>query len=136
MQLMLMEMMSTRGANFLERWMAEHLPEVVTDDPATISDLTDQAMEAADREGIEVSEVYEEVGSVFEVIAQAMQHRDGSLPETDLTELDLLAGRLSREAKLTEAQARDLIERFGTHWEKLLNEAYFLKEPEGRLGQE
>ncbi|MBZ9851780.1 hypothetical protein LB565_27720 [Mesorhizobium sp. CA14] len=128
--------MSTRGANFLERWMAEHLPEVVTDDPAAISDLTDQAMEAADREGIEVSEIYEEVGSVFEVIAQAMRHRDGSLPETDLREFDLLAGQLSREANFTEAQARDLIERFGTDWEKLLNQAHFLKEVDGRLRQE
>ncbi|RVC68080.1 DUF768 domain-containing protein, partial [Mesorhizobium sp. M00.F.Ca.ET.038.03.1.1] len=42
--------MSTRGANFLDRWMAEHLPKVLTDDPAAISDLTDQAMEAAGRE--------------------------------------------------------------------------------------
>ncbi|MGT2464733.1 hypothetical protein ACVOMV_03545 [Mesorhizobium atlanticum] len=126
--------MSTRGANFLDRWMAEHLPEVVTDDTAAISDLTDQVMEAADREGIEVSEIYEEVGSVFEAIAVAMQHRDGSLPDNDFNEFDLLAGRLSREANLTEAQARDLIERFGTDWEKLLNEAHFLKELEGRLG--
>ncbi|MDG4897767.1 hypothetical protein P9272_29955 [Mesorhizobium sp. WSM4976] len=62
--------MSTRGANFLERWMAEHLPEMVTDDPTALSDLTDQVMEAADREGIDVSEIYEEVGSVFEVIAR------------------------------------------------------------------
>ncbi|WP_245429877.1 hypothetical protein [Mesorhizobium sp. WSM3859] len=116
--------------------MAEHLAEAVTDDPATISDLTDQLMEAADREGIEVSEIYEEVGSVFEVIAGAVQHRDGSLPENDLTEFDLLVGRLSREANLTEAQARDLIERFGTDWEKLLNEAYFLKELEAGRRQE
>lgn len=128
--------MSTRGVNFLDRWMAEHLPEAGTDDPAAISDLTDRAMEAADQEGIEVSEIYEEVGSVFEVIAEAMQHRDGSLPDNHLTEFDLLAGRLSREAHLTEAQARDLIERFGTEWEKLLNEVHFLKELEGRLWQE
>ncbi|WP_245467188.1 MULTISPECIES: hypothetical protein [unclassified Mesorhizobium] len=116
--------------------MAEHLPKAGTDDPAAISDLTDRAMEAADVEGIEVREIYEEGGSVFEVIAAAMQHRDGSLPDNDLTEFDLLASRLSREANLTEAQARNLIERFGTDWEKLLNEAYFLKELEGRLGQE
>jgi hypothetical protein len=93
-------------------------------------------MEAADREGIEVSEIYEEVGSVFEVIAQAMRHRDGSLPDNDRAEFNLLASRLSREANLAETQARDLIERFGTDWEKLLNEAHFLKELEGRLAQE
>jgi len=128
--------MSTRGINFLDKWMAEHLPDVVTEDPVAISDLTDQAMEAADRDGVEVSEIYEEVGSVFEVIAQAMQHRDGSLPDDDLTEFDLLAGRLSREANVTEAKAHELIERFGMDWEKLLDEAHFTKELEGRLGQE
>ncbi|MER8806007.1 hypothetical protein [Mesorhizobium australicum] len=73
--------MSTRGADFLDRWMVEHLPNAATDDPAAINDLADQAMEAADREGIAVSEIYEEVGSVFEVIAKAMQHSDGSLDD-------------------------------------------------------
>ncbi|PBC09214.1 hypothetical protein CK230_17175 [Mesorhizobium sp. WSM3859] len=126
--------MSTRGANFLERWMAEHLPEVVTDDPAAISDLTDQAMEAAHLEGIEVAEIYEQVGSVFEVIAEAMQHREAS-PADEMV-LDLLAARLAREASITEKQAGELIERLGTDWDSLLNEAHFLKELEGRLGQE
>lgn len=126
--------MSTRGANFLEMWMAEHLPDAVTNNPAAINDLADQAMEAADREGIAVSEIYEEVGSVFEVIAAAMQHRDGLL-EADLATFDLLAGRLSREANISEEQAHDLVGRFGTDWEVLLNEAHFMKELEGRLGE-
>ncbi|MDX8527069.1 hypothetical protein RFM68_21450 [Mesorhizobium sp. MSK_1335] len=116
--------------------MAEHLPDVVTDDPAAINDLADQAMEAADQEGIAVSEIYEEVGSVFEVIAEAMQHRDGSLPEADLAAVDLLAGRLSQEANISKEQAHDLIGRFGTDWESLLNEAHFMKELEDRLGEE
>jgi hypothetical protein len=128
--------MSERGLSFFDKWMAEHLPNAMTDDPAAVSELVDQVMEAARREGIEVAEIYEEVGSVYEVIFEAMQHRDGSLPQGDLTEVDLLAGRLSREANLTQAQACDLIDRIGTDWDSLLNEAYFLKELEGRLGQE
>ena len=71
--------MSTRGVNFLDKWMAEHLPNVVTDDPIAISDLADQAMKAADKQGITCEEISEEVGSVFEVIFDAMQNRDGSL---------------------------------------------------------
>ena len=126
--------MSTRGTNFFDRWMAEHLPGAGTDDPAALSDLTDQAMEAAHREGIEVAEIYEEVGSVFEVIAEAMRHREASLADEKVH--DLLAARLAREARITEEQAGDLIERFGTDWDSLLNEAHFLKELEGRLGQE
>lgn len=72
--------MSTRGVNFLDKWMAEHLPNVLIDDmddPVAISDLADQAMKAADREGISSDEVSEEVGSVFEVILEAMKNRAG-----------------------------------------------------------
>ncbi|MER9758503.1 hypothetical protein [Mesorhizobium sp. M0138] len=67
--------MSTRGFNFLDKWMAEHLPDAVTDDPVT--DLADQAMRAADKEGISAEEISEEVGSVFEIILEAMQSREG-----------------------------------------------------------
>ncbi|MER8576930.1 hypothetical protein NKG99_35095 [Mesorhizobium sp. M1409] len=71
--------MSTRGVNFLDRWMAEHLPNAITDDPVAISDLADEAMKAADREGIPADEINEEVWSVLEVIFDAMQHRTGGL---------------------------------------------------------
>ncbi|MBB6414270.1 DUF768 domain-containing protein [Mesorhizobium sangaii] len=71
--------MSKRGIDFLEKWMAEHLPNALTDDPAAISDLADQAMKAADKEGIRTDEISEEVGPVFGVIADAMLHREGGL---------------------------------------------------------
>lgn len=67
--------MSKRGVDFLDNWMAEHLPNAFTEDPAAITDLADQAMTAADKEGIGADEVSEEVGSVFEVILEAMQNR-------------------------------------------------------------
>ena len=70
--------MSKRGVDFLDNWMAEHLPNAFTDDPAAIADLADQAMQAADKEGIGPDEISEEVGSVFEAILDAMQNRDGS----------------------------------------------------------
>ncbi|MER8373923.1 hypothetical protein [Mesorhizobium sp. M1406] len=73
--------MSTRGVNFLDKWMADHLPDAMTDDPVAISDLADDVMKAADSAGIGVNEITEEVGSVFEVILDAMQHRDGSLAD-------------------------------------------------------
>ncbi|AZO61799.1 MAG: DUF768 domain-containing protein [Mesorhizobium sp.] len=71
--------MSTRGINFVDRWMAEHLPNAMTDDPVAISDLADELMKAAEREGISAAEINEEVDSVFEVIFEAMEHREGSL---------------------------------------------------------
>jgi len=124
--------MSSRGINFLDKWMADHLPNAMTDDPAAINDLVDQAMEAAHRQGIEVAEIYEEVGSVYEVIFEAMQHREGSLAEGGESDkavevaLDLLAGRLERETGITHEQAEELIKQTGTDWDALLREAYFL----------
>lgn len=72
--------MSTRGINFLDRWMADELPEPSTDDPIIISDLADQVMKAADQAGIATREISEEVPSVFEVIAEALDHREGGTP--------------------------------------------------------
>ncbi|RRH92836.1 DUF768 domain-containing protein [Mesorhizobium tamadayense] len=71
--------MSTRGINFLDKWMAEHLPNAITDDPMAIIYLTEEAIKAAEREGIPPEEMIEEVGSLFEMILQAMQHREGGL---------------------------------------------------------
>ncbi|RWB20931.1 MAG: DUF768 domain-containing protein [Mesorhizobium sp.] len=74
-----------------------------TDDPAAICDLVGQVLRAAKREGIDRDEINEEVDSVFEVIFDAMQHREGSRAEGDESDktaevaLDLLAGRLVRE---------------------------------------
>ncbi|MER8564399.1 hypothetical protein NKH85_04250 [Mesorhizobium sp. M0924] len=73
--------MSTRGINFLDGWMAEHLPNAMTDDPAAVSDLADEMMKSAEREGIGADEIKEEVGSVYEVNLEAMHHREGSLAE-------------------------------------------------------
>ncbi len=69
--------MSKRGIDFLENWMADHLPNAFTDDPAAITDLADQAIRAAEKEGISLEEISEEVGSVFDVIFDAMQNRAG-----------------------------------------------------------
>jgi hypothetical protein len=72
--------MSTRGINFLVNWLAEHLPETASDDPVVISDLADQVMKAADKAGIPTTEITEEVPSVFEVVAEALDHREGGEP--------------------------------------------------------
>ncbi|WP_245499136.1 hypothetical protein [Mesorhizobium sp. M1A.F.Ca.ET.072.01.1.1] len=41
--------------------------------------LVDEAMNAAEAEGIDPDEISQEVGSLFEVILQAMQNREGGL---------------------------------------------------------
>ncbi|PBB83577.1 hypothetical protein CK216_27870 [Mesorhizobium sp. WSM3876] len=71
--------MSARALEFLDRWMAEHLPNAITDDPAAINGLDDELMAAAKRENVAPKEIYEEVDSVFEIVFEAMQHREGGL---------------------------------------------------------
>ncbi|WP_246694237.1 hypothetical protein [Mesorhizobium sp. M2E.F.Ca.ET.209.01.1.1] len=120
--------MSRRGLDFFDKWMAEHLPNVLTDDPVAVGDLADEMMKAAAREGMRPSEIEEEVDSVFEVIFEALQHREGSLGESDQAVFELLAGRLARETGITQERAGELIETTGTDWDALLREAHFLKE--------
>jgi hypothetical protein len=120
--------MSRRGLDFFDRWMAEHLPNVLTDDPVAVSDLADEMVKAAGREGIPASEIDEEVDSVFEVIFEALQHREGSLGESDQAVFELLSGRLARQTGITPDQAGELIGTIGTDWDTLLREAHFLKE--------
>lgn len=120
--------MSRRGIDFFDKWMAEHLPNVLTDDPVAVSDLADEMMKAAGREGIAASEIDEEVDSVFEVIFEALRHREGSLGESEQAVFELLAGRLARETGITQERAEELIETSGTDWDALLREAHFVKE--------
>ncbi|WP_258586005.1 hypothetical protein [Mesorhizobium sp. AR02] len=64
--------------DFLNNWVAEHLPIASTGDPIAASDLADQMMKAAQEAGIKADEINEEVWSVFEVIFEALHRRDGS----------------------------------------------------------
>ncbi|MBM2714567.1 DUF768 domain-containing protein [Mesorhizobium caraganae] len=72
--------MSTRGLDFLYKWISEHMPEGPIDDFGLfVIDMADQAMRAADAEGIAIQEIDEEIGSVYEAIIHAVEHREGGL---------------------------------------------------------
>lgn len=124
--------MSKRGLEFFDRWMAQHLPNVMTDDPLAVADLAAEIMKAAGREGIAASEIDEEVDSIYEVIFEALQHGNRGPGESGQAALDLLAGRLAREAGITQEQAGALIETIGTDWGSLLREAHFVREQADR----
>ncbi|RUW44413.1 DUF768 domain-containing protein [Mesorhizobium sp. M1A.F.Ca.ET.072.01.1.1] len=57
--------MSARAFEFLDRWMANHLPNVSTDDPGAIADLVVELSASAGRQGIAPKEIYEEVTACF-----------------------------------------------------------------------
>ncbi|WP_167531275.1 MULTISPECIES: DUF768 domain-containing protein [unclassified Mesorhizobium] len=53
------------------------MPDEPVGNPIAASDVPDQMLKAAEKLGIAPSEVTEEVGSVFEVIFEAMADRRG-----------------------------------------------------------
>ncbi len=42
---------------FPRQWMAEHMPDVITDDPGAVTGLADQVIKAADKAGIKSEEI-------------------------------------------------------------------------------
>ncbi|MBZ9698682.1 MULTISPECIES: hypothetical protein [unclassified Mesorhizobium] len=73
--------MSTRGVDFLYRWMSEHIPEHASVDLGLITNLADQAMADAIKAGIPLREIDEEVDSVFAVIVEAVGNQQGGTIE-------------------------------------------------------
>ncbi|MER8974204.1 MULTISPECIES: hypothetical protein [unclassified Mesorhizobium] len=74
--------MSTRGADFLYKWISEHIPEGPIDEPGLlVTDMADEVMRAAGAEGISIQEIDEEIGSVYDAIIHALEHREGGLPD-------------------------------------------------------
>ena len=67
--------MSIRGRRFLDDWIAGHLAIASSGDPIAASDLADEMMKAASVTGISPDEINEEVGSVFEVIFEALRNQ-------------------------------------------------------------
>jgi hypothetical protein len=71
--------MSTRGADFLYKWISDHLPKRPIDDPGLlVAHTAVDAVRAAETQDITSQEIDEEIGSVYEAIMHAVQHREGS----------------------------------------------------------
>ncbi|WP_067325274.1 DUF768 domain-containing protein [Mesorhizobium sp. AA23] len=69
--------MSARALEFLDRWIAEHLPKV--SDQAAIADLVLELVDSARSAGIAPEEIYEEINSVFRLLSEAMERPRGGL---------------------------------------------------------
>ena len=71
--------MSTRGTNFLHKWLSSNVPETVSADVLSVAELTQKLFADAKAIGISSVEIEEDTGSVYETILDAIVHRDGSL---------------------------------------------------------
>jgi hypothetical protein len=68
--------MSTRGANFLEQWIANNVPETTKADVITVDELTHKLIADAKALGIKRVEIDEEVVSLYRTILDAIVDYD------------------------------------------------------------
>ena len=73
--------MSTRGINFLDRWLANNVPETAKADVISVDELTHKLIADAKSLGIKRVEIDEEVDSLYRTILDAIVHYDPGLPE-------------------------------------------------------
>ncbi|TSE03400.1 DUF768 domain-containing protein [Mesorhizobium intechi] len=64
--------MSTRGINFLERWLANNIPETTKADVISVDELTHKLIADAKALGIKRGEIDEEVDSLYRTILDAI----------------------------------------------------------------
>ncbi|PAP96292.1 DUF768 domain-containing protein [Mesorhizobium wenxiniae] len=68
--------MSTRGTDFLHKWLANTVPDAVGTDVISVAELTQKLFADAKALGISSTEIEEETGSVYEAIFDAIVHHD------------------------------------------------------------
>ena len=73
--------MSTRGVNFLHKWISSNVPETVGADLISVAELTQKLFADAKSLGIFSTEIEENTGSVYEVILDAIVHHDAGLAD-------------------------------------------------------
>jgi hypothetical protein len=72
--------MSTRGTNFLDKWIRANVPETAGADVISVAELTQKLIADAKAVGISSPEIEEDVGgSVYETILDAIVHHDAGL---------------------------------------------------------
>lgn len=73
--------MSTRGVNFLDRWIANNVPETSRPDVVSVGEVTHMLIADARAIGIKREEIDEEVDSLYRTLVDAIIHFDPGLPE-------------------------------------------------------
>lgn len=73
--------MSTRGINFLDRWIANNIPETATADAVSVSELTHKLFADAKAIGIKRQVIDEEVSSLYRTLVDAIVHFDPRVSE-------------------------------------------------------
>ena len=73
--------MSTRGTDFLYKWIGANVPATADADLISVAELTQKLFEDAKAIGISSNEIEEDTGSVYEAILNAILHRDAGVAD-------------------------------------------------------
>ncbi|MBZ9909014.1 hypothetical protein LB557_23680 [Mesorhizobium sp. BR115XR7A] len=73
--------MSTRGTDFLDRWIRSNVPGTVGADVISVAELTQKLFADAKKVGISSTEIEEDTGSVYEAVLDAIVHHDAGLAD-------------------------------------------------------
>ena len=73
--------MSTRGINFLDRWIANTGPKTMKADVISVDELTHKLIADAKALGIKRGEIDEEVDSLYQTLLDGIVHFDPGLPK-------------------------------------------------------
>lgn len=73
--------MSTRGTDFLHKWISNNVPETVGSDVISVAELTQKLLADAKAVGIGSAEIEEDTGSIYEAILDAIVHHDAGLAD-------------------------------------------------------
>ena len=73
--------MSTRGVNFLHKWISNNVIETVGADIISVAELTQKLFADAKSLGISSTEIEEETVSVYNTILDAIVHYDAGLAD-------------------------------------------------------
>lgn len=73
--------MTTRGLNFLHKWISNNVPETTTADVVSVDELTHKLIADAKALEIKRGEIDEEVDSLYRTLVDAIVHFDPGLAE-------------------------------------------------------
>ncbi|MGX5846921.1 DUF768 domain-containing protein [Mesorhizobium sp. PL10] len=73
--------MSTRGTDFLYKWISNNVPKTVGADIISVAELTQKLFADAKAIGITSTEIEEDTGSVYQAIFDAIVHQDVGLAD-------------------------------------------------------
>ncbi|MBZ9776831.1 hypothetical protein [Mesorhizobium sp. CO1-1-8] len=73
--------MSTRGVNFLDKWLNSNVSGLASSDVISVAEAIQKLFADAKAIGISSTEIEEDTGSVYETVFDAIVHDDAGLPE-------------------------------------------------------